>query len=110
MTPKLAREVISWRYEDEYAIYNWQDGDNPQVLLDSDCYAVINTAGSPIGFFQFGADARIPTVEVGVYSPGVLDMGLGLGPQLCGLGLGMAFTQLGVDFAREIYGARGIGS
>ena len=34
-----------------------------------------------------------------------MDLGLGLAPRLCGLGLGQAFVETAMDFARKELGA-----
>lgn len=101
MTRELAAQVAAWRYPDEYAVYNWNEGCEPDHLLDGSHYAVLNSSGELIGFYQFGAGARIPTLEEGTYPDGPLDIGLGLRPDLCGLGLGEPFVLSGLKFARE---------
>lgn len=101
MTGELANEIVSWRYPDEYAVYNWDEDGDPGELLDKSSYGVLNSSGELIGFYQFGAGARIPAVEEGQYPQGPLDIGLGLRPDLCGLGLGAPFVEAGMKFARE---------
>ncbi|WP_322174066.1 GNAT family N-acetyltransferase [Acutalibacter caecimuris] len=105
MTPALAEEIAGWRYPAPYHVYNWGEEDPLDELLDGSTYAVQNLAGDLVGFYQFGAGARVPTVEESPYPDGPMDMGLGLHPELCGLGLGKAFLLAGMRFAREKLGA-----
>lgn len=101
MTRELTSQVASWRYPDEYAVYNLDEDSGPGELLDGGSYGVLNSSGELVGFYQFGTGARIPALEEGVYPEGPLDMGLGLRPDLCGLGLGKSFVQTGMKFAQE---------
>jgi RimJ/RimL family protein N-acetyltransferase len=59
-----------------------------------------------IGYFCFGLSAQIPTNEKDAYNADILDIGLGLMPDLCGRGLGAAFMQAGMDYARNIFHAK----
>ena len=73
--------------------------DEETHLDDGNTYALLNSSEELIGFYQFGAEARIPAAE-DAYGPGYTDMGLGLRPDLCGLGFGGSFCLSGVRFAR----------
>ena len=101
-----AEAISVWEYGGEYEMYS-ADGSEAcvQELLDGGCYAWLNEAGRPEGYFCYGPPARIPTREEGVYPPGPLDIGLGMAPELCGRGLGGAFFAEGLAFARERLGA-----
>ncbi|RKJ40518.1 N-acetyltransferase [Acutalibacter sp. 1XD8-33] len=101
MAPEHAAQIAAWRYPGEYALYNWPEGEPPCNLLDSGSYVLLNQTGGLVGFYQFGAEARIPTEGASPYLPGFLDMGLGLRPDLCGLGLGKSFVLAGMDFAQS---------
>jgi len=91
-----AEEICGWTYEAPFNIYNWpsweqmkKDGiEFGDSVLRADQYAaVIDSQQKLIGFAQF-----FPLT-------GVTRLGLGLRPDLCGLGLGPAFTQLIVSEA-----------
>ena len=97
MTKELAAEIAAWRYPGEYAVYDGREDDSE--LLDGGAYALLNRRGELVGFYQFGQGARIPTAEPDPYPEGPLDVGLGLRPDLCGLGLGASFLRAGLDFA-----------
>lgn len=103
MTKELAAEIAAWRYPGEYAVYDGREDDSE--LLDGGAYALLNRRGELVGFYQFGQGARIPTAEPDPYPEGPLDVGLGLRPDLCGLGLGASFLRAGLDFAQKELGA-----
>ena len=107
MTHELAAQVAAWRYPAEYAVYNWQEDEPLDELLDGSSYGLLNRKGELVGFYQFGEHARIPTREPEPYGQGPLDVGLGLRPDLCGLGFGPSFLLAGLDFARNELGAGG---
>ncbi len=111
MTAELAAEIAAWKYPGEYAVYNREEGSSTDELLEGGSYALLNSARELIGFYQFGAGARIPAIEEDVYPEGPLDMGLGLRPDICGLGFGEPFVQCGISWpgrslGSEIYGLR----
>ena len=100
-----ARAIIAWRYEGPYAVYNWEDEDDPSDMLDrrSPYYAVRGEQGEFIGFFAYGSSAYVwGSDEPHLYSENnTITIGLGMRPDLTGKGLGLAFVQAGLDFARE---------
>ena len=71
--------------------------------MDGTHYACIDTDGALIGYYCFGEDARIPTIEENVYDDSFLDVGLGLRPDLCGKGNGLAFFNNGLDYAQKTF-------
>ena len=100
-----ARAIIAWRYDGPYAVYNWEDDDDPSDILDrcSPNYAVRDERGELIGFFAYGSSAYVwGSDEPHLYSENnTITIGLGMRPDLTGQGLGLAFVQAGLDFARE---------
>ncbi len=101
-----ASAIQAWRYEGEYAVYNFKaDNDDISELLDrrSPYYAVRDESGALVGFFTFGTSADIQGApEPGIYAPdGSVLIGLGLRPDLTGQGLGLAFVQAGLAFGAE---------
>ena len=83
MTTEYARLISLWKYEDEYSFYDHNEK-NIIGYMDGTHYACTNDDGELIGYFCFGKDARIPTIEENVYDDNFLDIGLGLKPNLCG--------------------------
>lgn len=100
-----AREIMTWRYEEPYNIYNLEEEDDPAEMLDrrSPYYAVRDEQGQLIGFFAYGSSAYVwDGGEPHLYSEGkTITIGLGMRPDLTGRGLGLAFVEAGLDFARK---------
>jgi RimJ/RimL family protein N-acetyltransferase len=103
MSPENAHKISQWRYDGIYSFYN-HNGQNIASFMDGTHYACIDANETLIGYFCFGTDARIPTIEESVYDDGFMDIGLGLRPDLCGDGLGITFLNLGLNYAREYLG------
>jgi ribosomal-protein-alanine N-acetyltransferase len=100
MTTDYAAQVSGWTYGNEYSIYSFQKNDDTVgELMNGDYYACLDQRNELLGYFCFGKSAQIPTVEKDVYSPEMLDIGLGMQPALCGKGLGYLFVKAGLDFA-----------
>ncbi len=118
MTEADARALLTWQYAGPYAVYNFEDEAGPEdpydaleELLDqrSPYYAVLDARGELVGFWAFGTTAEV----VGERLPalyredGSLTVGLGLRPDLTGQGLGLAFVQAGLAFARQQFAPGG---
>jgi [ribosomal protein S18]-alanine N-acetyltransferase len=113
MNEEEARAVLAWRYEGPYAVYNMQDDAGEEgeeavrELLDrrSPYYAVRNETDELVGFFGFGSSAYVTGFdEPHLYSENnTITIGLGMRPDLTGQGkgLGLAFVNAGLDFARK---------
>lgn len=99
MNEREAEEVISWRYPGEYAFYDMeQDEEDTDELrtprVREQRYFSALSDGELVGFFEF--DAKDDVVEVG----------LGLRPDLVGQGKGAGFLEAGLTFARERFVAK----
>ncbi len=106
MTPEVATRIAAWTYPGVYAFYNFtQDAETMRELLDGSYFACFDEAGALTGFFCFGASARILAEETDVYAQDMLDVGLGMRPNLCGKGGGAAFVKEGLAFAYATFGA-----
>ncbi len=109
LTEADARDVLSWRYDPPYDMYNAdpaQGEENVATLLDPDnrYFAATAAEGQLVGYCCYGPDAR---VAGGDYrDPGALDVGLGMRPDLTGQGHGHAFFNAVLAFGRERCGAR----
>jgi ribosomal-protein-alanine N-acetyltransferase len=95
LTQAHAEAIALWRYPEPFSFYDWaEDPDDLAELLDpalrGDAYfAVEDATGELIGYFSFKRkESR------------TLDIGLGLRPDRTGQGLGGAFLQAGLDYAR----------
>lgn len=106
-----ARAVQTWKYEEPYAIYSYEPSEEGLAdLLEprSPHYAVRNTQGELLGFFSYGTSAQVWENAVpALYGEDqTIDIGLGLRPDLTGKGLGLAFVEAGLAFAREQFAPR----
>lgn len=106
MTLPYAEEISRWVYPEEYHIYSFEPSDEViEELLCGDYTACLDENESLVGYFCFGASARIPTVENYDYPENKLDFGLGLCPDLCGKGLGQEFMGCGLEYAKQTFSA-----
>jgi RimJ/RimL family protein N-acetyltransferase len=103
MSPEHAKEIAGWCYDGIYSFYNHNDN-QIDGLLDGTHYACIDSCGNLIGYFCFGNDARIPTIEENVYDGDSVDVGIGLRPDMCGKGFGLTLINLGLNYARKELG------
>jgi len=93
-----ARAIAGWHYEGAYSFYDMeQDPDDLGELLDpanwgSSYFAVDDECGELVGFFCFALS-----------EPAVVEIGLGLRPDLTGRGLGPSFLETGLAFASAQY-------
>ncbi|MBN1878324.1 MAG: GNAT family N-acetyltransferase [Anaerolineae bacterium] len=90
-----AHTIANWHYEGIYAFYDMdQDIEDKEELLDPHSwadtyYAVVNEHDELVGFFYFEQENEKVIV------------GLGMKPEYTGQGLGQAFVQAGLEFARR---------
>lgn len=101
-----ATEIIQWRYQPPYDLYNIDPEHAEAVLSDFlnpelNYYQVRDELGNLAAFFNFGVDARVPG---GDYSEEALDIGMGVHPRLTGQGKGSVFVQTVLCFARQKHG------
>ena len=100
MTQAEAELIASWRYEEPYDFYDAiADESDLSELLDpalrGDRYFSVHAADRGlIGFFQFER------------SGDVVDVGLGLRPDLTGKGLGLDYLECGLVFAQGRFAPR----
>jgi ribosomal-protein-alanine N-acetyltransferase len=100
MTADDAQAIAEWRYPDPYSFYEWErDADDLAELLDPSewgrrYFAVDEARAGLAGFFVFKV------------ADGVAEIGLGLAPELTGMGIGRAFIDAGLQFAAVELGAR----
>jgi len=97
-----ARNITTWRYVTPFDLYDL----TPQVLpdiLNPDYYyhQVLDQNGDLIGYCCFGLDAQVPGGEYLINEPAVLDVGVGLRPDLTGEGRGHKFVSAILEFATD---------
>lgn len=95
MDANTASAIAAWRYDGEYAFYDWDaDPDDLADLLNPAGWGVTyfiarDQIGALVGFFSFRSQRE------------VVEIGLGLRPDLTGKGLGRGFMEAGLAYARE---------
>lgn len=103
-----ALAILNWNYPYPYDYYNF-DRDRIQEEL---CYlleeknaffAILNQQGDLEGFCSFGSDARVPG---GNYSSEAIDIGMGIRPDLIGLGRGKCYARAVADYGENKYQAK----
>lgn len=109
MTAALAAEILHWKYEGDYAIYNY-DRSADYILSPANwgacLFAVLDEAGRLVGELSMGfldeaTDEWVEqeAVETGRLSGSILWIGFGLRPDLTGQGMGLDFVRACTDFA-----------
>lgn len=99
LTQAQAETIAGWHYPAPFSFYDWAEdaADLAEVLdpaLRGDVYFAVERGDDElIGYFSFKWR-----------EPRVLEIGLGLRPDLTGRGLGGAFVQAGLDYARTRLG------
>lgn len=105
MDEAQARAVAAWRYEPPYDFYSLaEDPEDLAELLDPEkrrSYHAALSEGDLVGFLAFGEAARVPGYDYG--GAGVLDVGLGMRPDLTGRGLGLGFVLEGLEYGRRSF-------
>ena len=97
MSDEEAQQIAGWRYDPPYDFYDAvSDQDDLAELLDplrraEDYFSAFDEEDVLVGFFQFERDGS------------VVEVGLGLRPDLTGKGLGRGFLLAGLDFARRSF-------
>lgn len=97
-----ALQIANWRYPFPYSLYDLSTNDIPALLNPEFRYHVVLDEGeSLVGYCCFGEDARVAGCDYGPGEPDVLDVGLGLRPDLTGKGLGRSFITAVLEYAEE---------
>ena len=95
MTQADAEAIALWHYPEPFSFYDWSaDPDDFAELLSpalrgDGYFAVDDELGELAGFLGFKRN-----------KPGTVEIGLGLHPDRTGRGLGGAFLQAGLEYAR----------
>jgi [ribosomal protein S18]-alanine N-acetyltransferase len=93
MTADDGAAISLWRYPGPWAVYDSSEVPDPAEGF----WSVADQDGSLVGFACFGAEARVPGVAEKI---GVLDVSVGMRPDLVGQGRGSAFAEAVFAHAR----------
>ena len=83
LTPDDGEAIAGWRYPGPWATYDLTEG-----VADEGFWAVVDEGGTLIGFLTLGREARVPGLDE---DAALLDVGVGMRPDLVGHGLGEQF-------------------
>jgi len=107
LQPEDVERVITWRYPHPYQIYSLTPEDRITLLNPAYRYHGVRAEGlGLVGICCFGDDARVEGGEYGQGEPEVLDVGIGLRPDLTGSGLGRGFVSQVLRYGARQYRPR----
>jgi RimJ/RimL family protein N-acetyltransferase len=102
MTMEDAIQIAQWKYGEPYSLYS-MDGNREAIdeFIGGTYYSVHNEYDELIGYFCFGETAQVPGGRMNNLYGGdnIIDIGLGLRPDLTGKGIGLNFINSGIKFA-----------
>ena len=103
MTIGDAQQVICWQYEPPYDIYTIISDDmEAEAQYYAKGYYSLVMDGELVGFACYGAEGQVPG---GDYSADILDVGIGIRPDLTGQSEGDNYAKAVFSFAHEELGA-----
>jgi [ribosomal protein S18]-alanine N-acetyltransferase len=103
MNEHVARDVLSWKYDEPYDFYNNEVAPEAiREMLDNQYYAVIDTVRGLVGFFCLGNSAKVPN-NFYIYSEDFIDIGVGMKPELTGKGYGFPFLSFVLDYMNKTF-------
>ncbi len=97
LTAEQGEVMAQWRYPGPWAVYDVTGPLDPAEGF----WAVLDEAGDVAGYACFGFEARVPGMSE---RPGVLDVGVGMRPDLTGQGFGRAFAEAVLTHGHAISG------
>ncbi len=107
MTRQEAESISAWQYPKPYDLYNMDGSEEGiQELLEEQYYTVWNEEEQLIGFFCLGSAAQVPigrTLGVYPHEEGIIDVGLGMKPEMTGKGAGAEFFSSILDYVKQQY-------
>jgi [ribosomal protein S18]-alanine N-acetyltransferase len=104
LEPADAEAVASWRYPGPWSVYDPRPGDDP-LAAAAGYAAVVDGDGALVGFVCVGQEARVPGLAE---ADGVVDIGVGMRPDLVGHGLGREFGAAVLEHVRGQFGDRAL--
>jgi len=103
LTAADAEQVRRWRYDGPWSVYDSRPDDPP--ITSADGYHTIADAadGTFLGYVCVGTEARVPGLAE---DPALLDVGVGMRPDLVGQGHGQRFGAAALAYADRLAGGR----
>lgn len=103
LTPEQGEAMAGWAYPGPWAVYDVTGPVDPAegfwaVVDETDD---VDETEDVVGFACFGVEARVPGLEA---RPGVLDVGVGMRPDLTGQGRGREFASAVLAHGWEVPG------
>lgn len=106
LTKEHAVEIGSWCYDGPYKMYSMDGSDEELVeLMSGEYFAGLKSEQELVGFLCKGIAARVPGgYSAGIYTDSaILDIGLGLKPEVTNKGVGFEFMSSGLSFLYKRY-------
>lgn len=106
MTNEKAMQISNWKYKEPYTIYSMDDSEECiSELLNGDYFYVQNPERLLVGFICSANSARVSGgYAAGIYNDSkFMDIGIGLTPDLTGLGKGQEILSDSIWYLKEHY-------
>jgi [ribosomal protein S18]-alanine N-acetyltransferase len=93
--------VVAWRYPDAYAVYDGRAGDRAVLSDPANGFLAICRGEEFLGHVCTGPEARVPGMDA---DPLLVDIGMGLCPDLIGHGLSRTVVPAVLDALQDRLG------
>lgn len=104
ITRDQAERIITWSYQHPYSVYDLTPEDLGGLLNPEHRYHhILDQAGGLVGYCCYGIDAQVPGGDYSCGEPKVLDVGVGLRPDLTGQGQGRDFVRAILGYAWKVF-------
>ena len=102
LSEENARKITTWRYDPPFDLYDLGP-ENISGFINPEYYyhQILNENGNLDGYCCYGLDAQVPGGEYLINMPEILDIGVGMKPNLTGVGRGHKFVSAILEYARE---------
>lgn len=103
MNEDYVKQIISWKYDHPFSIYNLENNkDTVNELLSGYYYVFIDNKNNVVGFYCYGPSAQVHGFNYfDIYDDfNYVDLGFGLNPDHCHRGLGCSFVNIGLEFMK----------
>ncbi|WP_045520816.1 hypothetical protein, partial [Neobacillus niacini] len=103
MSEDFAVQILNWKYQTPYDFYNNElNSDSIKEMLENPYYVVLDHKDRLVGFFCFGNSAKVPIGgQFGAYTDELIDIGIGMKPELTGQGLGFTFFSFILQYIQD---------